>query len=73
MVELYNRDRYEIIGLREISHFIKQSCRNVCLEKCYKCIKAAETMQTKQSRKPNILIYSKLSNFKPRPNFVSLP
>ena len=25
--------RYKIIGLREISHFIKQPCRNICLEK----------------------------------------
>ena len=28
-----SRDLYKIIGLREISHFIKQPCRNVCLEK----------------------------------------
>ena len=28
-----SRDQYEIIGLREISHFIKQPCGNVCLEK----------------------------------------
>ena len=32
-VAMYSRDRYEIIGLREISHFIKQPCKNVCLEK----------------------------------------
>ena len=32
-VAMYSRDRYEIIRLREISHFIKQPCRNVCLEK----------------------------------------
>ena len=32
-VAMYSRDRYKIIGLREISHFIKQPCRNVCLEK----------------------------------------
>ena len=32
-VAMYNRDRYEIIGLCEISHFIKQPCKNVCLEK----------------------------------------
>ena len=30
---VYSRDRYEIIGLRKISHFIKQPCRNACLEK----------------------------------------
>ena len=27
------RYQYEIIGLCEVSHFIKQSCRNVCLDK----------------------------------------
>ena len=32
-IAMNNRDRYEIIGLRKISHFIKQPCRNVCLEK----------------------------------------
>ena len=32
-VAMYSRDQYEIIGLRKISHFIKQPCRNVCLEK----------------------------------------
>ena len=32
-VAMYSRDRYEIIGLRKISHFIKQPCKNVCLEK----------------------------------------
>ena len=32
-VAMNSRDRYEIIGLRKISHFIKQPCRNVCLEK----------------------------------------
>ena len=46
-VEMYSRDRYEIIGLREISHFIKQPCRNVFLEKALycKCSKVAETIQ----------------------------
>ena len=39
-----SRDRYKIIGLHKISHFIKQRCKNVCLKKCYKCIKVAETM-----------------------------
>ena len=32
-VAMNSKDRYEIIGLRENSHFIKQPCRNVCLEK----------------------------------------
>ena len=32
-VAMSSRDRYEIKGFREISHFIKQPCRNVCLEK----------------------------------------
>ena len=32
-VVLYSRDRYEIIGLHKISHFTKQPCRNICLEK----------------------------------------
>ena len=32
-VAMNSRDRYEIIGLCEISHFIKQPCRNFCLEK----------------------------------------
>ena len=27
-----SRDRYEIVGLREISHSIKQPCRSVCLK-----------------------------------------
>ena len=30
---MYSRDRYEIIGLCKISHFLKQPCRNVCVEK----------------------------------------
>ena len=30
---MYSGDRYKIIRLRKISHFIKQPCRNVCLEK----------------------------------------
>ena len=33
VVAMNSRDRYEIIRLWEISHFIKQPCRNVCLEK----------------------------------------
>ena len=32
-VTMYSRDQYEIIELHEISHFIKQPCRNICLEK----------------------------------------
>ena len=28
---MYSRDQYEIIGLRKISHFTKQPCRNQCL------------------------------------------
>ena len=32
-VAMNSKDRYEIIGLRENLHFIKQPCRNVCLEK----------------------------------------
>ena len=31
-VAMNSRDRYEIIGLCEISHFLKQPCRNFCLE-----------------------------------------
>ena len=38
------RDRYKIIGLHEISYFIKQLCDSVCLKKGLKCIKIAETM-----------------------------
>ena len=45
VVAMHSKDRYKIIGLRKISHFIKQPCRNVCLEKRYKCIKVAETVQ----------------------------
>ena len=33
MVAMNSRDRYEIIGLRKISHSIKQPCRRVCLKK----------------------------------------
>jgi len=29
----YSRDRYEIIGLLNISHSIKQPCSSVCLKK----------------------------------------
>ena len=32
-VAMNSRDQYEIVGLRKISHFIKQPCRNVSLEK----------------------------------------
>ena len=32
-VAMNSRDQYKIIGLCKISHFIKQPCRNVCLEK----------------------------------------
>ena len=32
-VPMNTRDRYEIVGLRKISHFLQQPCRNVCLEK----------------------------------------
>ena len=32
MVTLNSKDRYEIIGRREVSDFIKQPCRNVCLK-----------------------------------------
>ena len=28
-----SRDQFKIIGLRKVSHFIKQPCRNICLEK----------------------------------------
>ena len=41
-VAMNSRDQYEIIGLRKISHFMKQPCRNVGL---HKYIKVAETMQ----------------------------
>ena len=44
-VAMNSRDQYGIIGLCEISHFINQPCRNFCLEKHYKCVKVAETMQ----------------------------
>ena len=37
-----SKDRYEIIVLYKISHFIKQSCINVCLEKA---LQVAKTMQ----------------------------
>ena len=33
VVAMNNRDRYEIIGLCKISHFIKQPCRSVYLKK----------------------------------------
>ena len=33
VVAMNSRDRYKIIGLREILHFIKQPCRNIFLEK----------------------------------------
>ena len=32
-VAMNSRDQYKIIGLCKISHFIKQPCRNVCMEK----------------------------------------
>ena len=32
-VAMKSRDQYKIIGLHKISHFKKQPCRNVCLEK----------------------------------------
>ena len=33
VVAMNSTDQYEIIWLRKISHYIKQPCRNVCLEK----------------------------------------
>ena len=32
-VVLHSKDRYEIIGLCKILDFIKQPCKNICLEK----------------------------------------
>ena len=34
-VELYSRDRYEIIGLRKSSHSIKQPCSSIYLKKAF--------------------------------------
>ena len=69
---LQRADRYEIIGLRKISHFIKQLCRNVCVKKRYKCIEVAEKCSILAE---NRIFRSTASfqNFKPRPNFVSQP
>ena len=74
-VAMNSRDQYKIIGLHKISHFKNNLVEMFAWKKQYKCIKVAETMQylglTKQ--KINISIYSKLLNFKPRPNFISQP
>ena len=66
---MYSRDRYEIMGLREISHFIFVEL--FARKKRYKCIKVAETnsMLAKQSGKLNFLIYSKLLRFQASPKF----
>ena len=34
-VVLYNRNRYEIIGLRKSSDSIKQLCSSICLKKAF--------------------------------------
>ena len=35
-VAMNSRDQYEIIGLRKIFHFIKQTCKSICLKKAFK-------------------------------------
>ena len=59
----YSRDRYEIIGLLNISHSIKQPCSSVCLKKALemhqKCLNNAVPLLTKMKNR-KILIYSKL-------------
>ena len=71
-VAMNSRDRYKILGLREFSHFIKQPCRNVCLDKnviiTLKLLKQCSTL-AKQCGKLNILIYSKLLKFQASPKF----
>ena len=66
-----SRDRYEIIGLRKISHY------KITLQKCLpeksirnasKFLKQCNTL-AKQSRKSNILINSKLLKFQASPKF----
>ena len=59
-VAMYSRDRYKIIGLRKISHFIKQPCRNAYLEKV---LQLHQSTLAKQSGKSNFLIYSELLKF----------
>ena len=44
-VAMYSRDRYEIIGLRKISHFISNLVEMFAWKKRYKWIKVAETIQ----------------------------
>ena len=74
-VVLYSRDRYEIIGLRKISHFIEQPCSSVCLKTALamhqSCSNNAVQCSTlaKQSGKSNISIYSKLLKFQASPKF----
>ena len=34
-VVLHSRDRYEIIGLRKSSHYIKQPCSSIYLKKAF--------------------------------------
>ena len=68
-----SRDRYKIIGLCDIPHFIKQLCRNFCLEKksvinASKLLKKCSTL-AKQSEKSNISIHSKLLKFQALPKF----
>ena len=60
-----SRDQYEI-EFRKISHFIIQTCRIKSGRSASKLLKQCSTL-AKQSRKSNILIYSKLLKFQTLP------
>ena len=70
-VTMNSRDWYEIIGLSKISPFIKQPCRNFCLESVINGSKFLEQCSTlaKQSRKLNLLICSELLKFQASSKF----
>ena len=62
VVAMNRRDWHEIIGLYKISHPIKHPCSSVCLKRVRNTLNLLRYCCTKQSRKSNILIYSKLLN-----------
>ena len=44
-----SRDRYEIIGLQEILHSIKQPCRSVCQKKALEMLQISAVPQLNEA------------------------
>ena len=77
-IAMISRDQYKITGLRKISHSIKQRCirSSVCLKKALKMLFKQCSNLSKESKRSNILINSKLLKFQTSPKFcqpTSLP